>query len=204
MISKRLGFTLVELMVVIAVIGILVSIATVSWITVVADTRDRVRETDTKQWQSTFDLYKGKYIVFPAMPTGDGTTPPQARLLCLGEFANGYCVQFTSSSTSAKINDNNSASLLTNIQKVGDLPLNQSEPINNKYVGPFVYIWQSTSGSTITVNAKFLNFFETECPDGFTRETTQPAPNVPFADLLNGVPSSVYVCSIKSSFSYTP
>ncbi len=197
------GFTVVELLIIITSLGILIGIVTVGWSAVNTMSRDKAREQDTKQWATTFDLYKSRYVVYPALPSADGTAPPQAAMLCLGTFTGGKCVQ-VNGPPSQNISDTDSSSLLTEVKKLGNQPTNNGPSVNGQYAGPFVYIWQSTSAGIITVNAKFVNFFDRACPSGFTRETTQPSPGAPFTSLLSGVPSSVYVCSFTKSMTYDP
>jgi prepilin-type N-terminal cleavage/methylation domain-containing protein len=69
--QRMRGFTLVEVLITVIAITIIGGIALVGLNTVSLFARDKARETDTTTWASSFDLYKSRYIVYPAMPTAD-------------------------------------------------------------------------------------------------------------------------------------
>lgn len=206
MIYSSRGFTIVELVIAIVVIGTLAAIVAINWSGATKNAEDRTRELDTKQWVSTFDLYKSRYLVWPALPDS-GTTPKQ---LCLGfpaDAAAGNCVQYDSSNTNQKMSASGADydSLIAEIRKVGDRIPKNSGPIlsvnGHKLAGPFVSLSQ-TGTTTLTVTGKFVNFFHNNCPQGFTnvRNDTE------LATLLTDLPASgsPYVCAVVSQFSYTP
>ncbi len=226
MLQRTRGFTIVEVMIVIVVMGILASIAIVSWNGVSIGSRDRTREADVNEWMNTFDLYKGRYFAWPALPTD--TTP---KALCLGKPTSGgnpkvfldKCVQYNSSvefngilGTYSSTLSTDYASFTTEVTKLGNLKENNGPTVKNiSYGGPFVFLWQTTAGNDVTVNAHFINFFESACPSGFTRITTSPAPVLPtsspappasYLALFTStptIPSSVYACYKQKSITYT-
>lgn len=73
---RTTGFTLVELMVVMSVIGILSSIVYANYGSSRAVSRDEVRKSALKSMQVAIELYKSQYGVYP--PQGCGTSPTWA------------------------------------------------------------------------------------------------------------------------------
>ncbi|MFN3692566.1 MAG: type II secretion system protein [Candidatus Paceibacteria bacterium] len=73
---RKTGFTLVELMVVMSVIGILSSIVYANYSSSRAVSRDEVRKSALKSMQVAIELYKSQYGVYP--PQGCGTSPTWA------------------------------------------------------------------------------------------------------------------------------
>jgi prepilin-type N-terminal cleavage/methylation domain-containing protein len=67
------GFTLVELMVVIAIIGILTAIVTVNFGQARATARDEIRKTALKDLELAIKLYKAQNGTYPAQGCGTGT-----------------------------------------------------------------------------------------------------------------------------------
>lgn len=76
------GFSLLELLVVISIIGILVSIATVAFTTTQQKSRDSRRRADVKAMQDAFEQYMGETGTYEACSTmasydtGTGTIMP--------------------------------------------------------------------------------------------------------------------------------
>lgn len=62
----QLGFTLVELLIVVAVIGILSALLTANFIGVRQRARDAQRKADVKQIQSALELYRADHGTYPA------------------------------------------------------------------------------------------------------------------------------------------
>lgn len=77
---KQKGFTLIEILVVIAIIGILSSVIMVSVNTAAKKARDLKRVADVRQIQMALHMYKSKEAVFPSSlsvlaPTYINSTP---------------------------------------------------------------------------------------------------------------------------------
>ena len=209
MTRERNGFTIVELLVVIVVIGILAGIALVSWSGVQLSAQNSAREQDTRQWAGTFDTYKARYIVYPLMPT-NSTTP---NVTCLGDTGTfptatqttggSKCGQYKSSTTTSYAST--SSSLKTEVTKVGTMLSNNGPVVENVLVGPIAYISQTANSGTIPVEADFINFFERACPTtDFIDATSNYSTKFPQLSTLLPSGSSTKVCYLKSTFSYTP
>lgn len=209
MMRDKSGFTIVELLVVIVVIGILGAITIVTWSGVQQAARDSAREQDTRQWAATFNTYKARFIVYPLMPT-DSLTPNVACLGGVGTFPSGTqpaggnkCGQYGSSSTTSYAST--TSSLQTEVTKIGTMPDNNGPSVSNTLVGPIVYVSQTANSGTIPVEADFINFFEKTCP---TQDFIDATSNysTKFSKLSTVLPSgsTAKVCYLKSNFSYTP
>jgi prepilin-type N-terminal cleavage/methylation domain-containing protein len=198
------GFTVIELLIVIVVIGTIVAIGLIAWSGLLITSRDKARETDTIAWASSFDLYKGRYVVYPAMPTADGALGSVT--LCLGAFTStsSKCGQYGSATPTKFIAAAGSASLLTEMAKVGNVPSNSGAAINSALIGPLAYLTQSTAAGTVTVTGQFINFFEKSCPTGFTNINASLPTSI--ALVMTGLPAgtSANACSLSKVFSYTP
>lgn len=64
-IKNNLGFTLLELLVVISIIGILVSLISVSYSTAQKKSRDAKRKSDLKSIQNAFEQYYAVHNTYP-------------------------------------------------------------------------------------------------------------------------------------------
>jgi|GEM_PF-1097406 len=212
------GFTLVELVLVIVVLGILTSIGAVVWTGVEANARDKARETDARQWASTFDTYKGRNLVWPLLPSGDGAAGVKA--VCLGTPVSPTpnstkCVQYSGGASTYLDTSSNSdyTAMMTAVATVGKTPVNSGSVVSNSVAGPFVYLWQSTNTTTqtVTITGLFMNFFEHNCPSDFLKPsdiaTKYPSSDTHVYDqlttLLGGV-SGANACGLVKQFSYNP
>ena len=209
------GFTIVEIMTVVVVVGIIASIGVLSWNNVTTGSRDRAREADLNAWISSFDTYRARFIVNPAMPTGALNPLMNGALLsgkayCLGSFTttSGKCGQYTSSTATAFLPASDSSSMLTELAKIGNTPTNNSPAIKSVLAGPILFTYKTTNGSadTDTVTARFINFFEGNCPSSAPGEYTIATLPAPIALVLTGLPSgtSVHACYAEKTFSYSP
>lgn len=192
------GFTIIELLVIISVLGILVTVGTFGYSGLQIWSQNNARATEVQQWASTFDLYKTRFGGYPIMPTSDGTT-----YFCLGTFSSysSKCGQYTLTLGSKNIDAGLSASMLTEVARVGNVPGNNAPPIGQQIIGPYLSLTQQTvagSPSTVTITAKFIGIFQgSSCPANSTLTAVSPA-----SAYLVGI-SGLIECSTSKSFNYT-
>ena len=101
-ITRNKGFTLLEILVVISIIGILIAIGSAAFSTAQKKGRDARRRADMKQFQNAFEQYyseNGSYGTCTAMEAGfTGAAPtdpkPSQSYNCTDNFPTGtlYCV----------------------------------------------------------------------------------------------------------------
>ncbi len=72
--NKEKGFTLVEIMVVVAIIGMLSAVVYASFDDARAQSRDKIRMTSLKEAQLAIELYKAQNSKYPDACAGAGTT----------------------------------------------------------------------------------------------------------------------------------
>lgn len=129
------GFTIVELIIIIVVVGVLAGITVVSYNGVKVRAQNADRITELKAWEKAFVQYKatnnGKY---PAMADGG---------YCLGTgFPNQKCRDYTTSGASAYL-ESNSTALMTAL-KTYDPPISGSRSPVNGTVGPYAVYTSAT------------------------------------------------------------
>lgn len=150
------GFTIVELLIVVSVLGILVTIGLVGWGSTITSSQNKTRATEISQWKSTFDLYKSRFAIYPA-PTSNGT-------YCIGnDFPSDRC------GVSGSFSENND--LNTALQRVSKLPTYDHVLVDNTYLGPYA-IYTDT---TIRIVGVFKGNGSGTCPTGTTYDTASPS-----------------------------
>lgn len=198
------GFTIVELTFAVIITGIIAIIGSMAWNGVTQSLRDKTRETDTRAWMTSFENYKNRFYVYPSIPTADGVAG--AATVCLGQFTayNNKCGQYGSSTATAFINASGSASMISELNRVGRVLENTSKPINNTLAGPIAYSTRTSASGTYTVTTQFINFFEGSCPSTFTNINSSLPPSI--AQVLTALPSgtSANACAISKTYTYTP
>jgi len=204
---RHYGFTLPELLAIIVVIGILAGIVSVVWSGAATNSRNKAREADTRNWAGAFETYKSRYVVYPALPTADGTAG--AQYICLGNFSktSNKCGKYTSGTAGQYLSASASAAtaILTGVAKTGKAPINTSPIVKNNYIGPFLWTYQSTNSGTgdITVTAKFINYFDKSCPSDFEDLTATSDTNL--AKLFNGLSvAGGKACGFSKTLVYNP
>jgi prepilin-type N-terminal cleavage/methylation domain-containing protein len=160
------GFTIIELLVSIVVIGILVSIATISYNGVQKRTQNEARASQLQGWDTVFKRYKAAKGSVPFPSTANDTG------FCLGTgFPTGAggvarCRDYMDGGVTGLLESNASA-LMTELRTVTpDLPSGPYVPVGGT-VGPYVYYWGNTGGS-IQITGAFYGFAASDCPTSTT------------------------------------
>lgn len=155
MYKKPTGFTIIELLIVIAVMAILAAIVVVGWNGVSVQSRNTARANELETWKSTFELYKTRFSTYPSQATGS---------YCLGSsFSTGKCAD-TSSSTAPTVAA--STGLMNELKRVSPTLPSVSTSAVATYAGPYAII-----GAT---DIKLIGAFESNnsCPDDLVVETS--------------------------------
>lgn len=145
------GFTVVEVMLVVAVVVILSTIGIVAYQGTVKRSRNATKLTEIKEWQKSFIQYKsthnGKY---PAMADGG---------YCLGvSFTNGRCNEYDSGTNFYTEID--SVNLMNELYSY-DPPTNYPRIPVNELNGPYA-VFSDGSVQLVTIMEGDAN----DCPDG--------------------------------------
>ncbi len=129
----NLGFTIVELLIVIVIIGILAAIVIVAYNGITTSANRVMVASEAKQWVKLFKLYKAQHGSLPNLTNGN---------YCLGTgFPEGYCVDGPGTGTT-NIAESTGASIITALSTVGSPPLNSKKWVmqSGHRVGPWVEV----------------------------------------------------------------
>lgn len=125
------GFTIVELLIVIVVIGILAAITIVSFNGIQKRAANTARETELRSWQKIFEVYRAATGSYPGPTTGEE---------CLGEDfpigAGGVRRCRSNLDVSYSYLQSGNAATMTQIKTVTNLPNSNRTPIG-EFIGPF-------------------------------------------------------------------
>lgn len=77
--KKSLGFTIIELLVSITIIGLITSIGATGFQAITRNGRDALRKTDLEKLRSALEIYKSDYGIYPP-----------ASLPCMADLTQGY------------------------------------------------------------------------------------------------------------------
>jgi len=164
------GFTIVELLIVIVVIGILAAIVIVAYNGVQKSAQQSAIYSEMKQWQKLFAGYKALNGSYPSPSPGgnpltDGGPGTSALYMyCLGTgFPNSACF-WNATGTIYTVAESTGASLISQLSAVGHPPLNSTKYVYDTYgVGPYL---QYSSMTTMYIQGVFPG--GTTCPSGTT------------------------------------
>lgn len=152
------GFTVVEILVVTAVIGILFSIVTVAWSFTMRDGEDDTRYAEHQEWISRFETYRAQHSVYPNSASATNNTTPLTGKYCLGtDFPDNRCgdgIVATSVSSNR---------VLQELSKVGTLPEYTHKKAKG-YTGPWADYNQPTQ---IRI---YQSYFSGPCPSGTSQD----------------------------------
>lgn len=162
--KKSRGFTIVEILIVIAVLGILFTIVSVAWITILRQGEDDTRYAEQQEWVSRFETYRGQHGVFPNSASATENTTPLTGEYCLGTGFPGNRCKRVSGADSISTNDNAPNRVMQELAKVGTLPDYQRIAVG-EYVGPWA------DYRTPTEIRVYQAYDSTPCPGDTTRDT---------------------------------
>jgi prepilin-type N-terminal cleavage/methylation domain-containing protein len=72
--ARRKGFTLIEILVVLSIVGILLAILVANFSDARKQSRDKVRKVELKELQLAVEVYKAQYGMYPAQGCGNPGT----------------------------------------------------------------------------------------------------------------------------------
>lgn len=159
--SDKRGFTIIELLIVIVIIGILASIVIAVFNDVQRRANNTARHSEGKSWQKTLEVYRAAKGTYPAQADGAG--------FCLGKgFPSGAgggnvprCRDYDSTGVTSYLESNNTA-LMTEIASVASIPSTPKKPVDYT-VGPFIIF-----GSTFNYIVIVIEGTSSDCPGGTT------------------------------------
>ncbi len=148
---KNSGFTIVELLIVVVVIGVLAAIVIVAYNGITASAQKSATTSELKQWEKLIMLYKARHGSYPmpaANPTTDGG--PGASVddyWCLGTgfpevSGTAYCYAYGGGAY--RVEESRNATLLSLLAENGTPPQNSAKYIYGGVVGP-VLRWLSST-----------------------------------------------------------
>lgn len=153
--AKRSGFTIVELLIVIVVIGILAAITVVAYGQVQKRASNTAALNELQQWRRIFELYKSQEGTYPVLADGGyclGTGYP------IGGGGVARCRDYGGTGTSSYLESAN-ATLLSELRKVASLPVGAKKIINGT-VGAYA----DYTASSIVLQMVIQGSTSTECP----------------------------------------
>lgn len=150
--TMQYGFTIVELLVIVVVIGVLASISTVAYNGIQKRALNSSRESEMKAWDKQFQAYKALNGSYPTMADGD---------YCLGVgFPNGRCRDYESTDPAVSYDETAALPLTSQLTEIGSPPSGPRVPIDGT-VGPYITYW--SGGYWIS---QIFSGAADECPKG--------------------------------------
>ena len=161
---KNSGFTIVELLIVVVVIGILAAIVTVAYTGISKTAQVASITSELKQWHKLFEAYRATNGYYPA-PSATPTTGggPGSNILggyCLGTgFPSNHCY-VPNTTSSYRIAESTGTALMTALSTVGTPPRNSAK-YTYETIGPILWYISDT-------DARLYTTFPagTTCPSG--------------------------------------
>lgn len=153
--THQTGFTIVELLIVIVVIGILAAITIVAYNGAQTRAHNASRLSEVNSWRKSFELYKAQNGTYPTMPDGG---------YCLGTgFPGAKCRDYLANNANT-LTEASSVPLMDKIKTISSLPQANHLGVNGT-VGPYIYYNNTTGWLGITA---VFNGAAADCPRGLT------------------------------------
>ncbi len=145
--SSPRGFTIVELLIVVVVIGILAAIVTVAYTGIQQRAQVSAITSELKQWHKLFEIYRAANGSYPLPAASNQTTSggpgtSADHRYCLGTgfpqaSGSGYCFVVSSSSI-YRVAESTGTYLLSQLSTVGTPPANSAKYTYGGVTGPFL------------------------------------------------------------------
>lgn len=179
--NRQAGFTIVELLIVIVVIGILVAIVVVAYTGITTQTNNTAKITELKSLAKLFDAYKAREGTYPRQELETSTSPttnPAGNTYpvgyCLGSgYPNAgspsepscYAMAATTSPYMYRENDTTANDIRSKLATIGKIP----SPITNFRVftvmGPVAFYYRNFIYLVTVIKGKTIY----DCPGGTER-----------------------------------
>lgn len=156
--KSRSGFTIVELLIVIVVIGILASMTIVAYNGIQERARNVSWLTAMNHWRDLFEIYRATNGSYPNVPNGDyclGTGFP------LGPDGQPRCRNYDMLDPAYSYLESDNAALMAALETVSQLPRGEHTGTAG-LAGPYIDFW----GSGLYMTGVFEGDDATDCPGG--------------------------------------
>lgn len=174
-VNRKRGFTIVEIIIVVAVIGVLATIAFVSYGSMKDRALNANRIAEFKGWEKAFELYRSKYRDYPNVPRYTPVNPTQGKpkTYCLGTgFPKGpdghercrdyqYACNHSVDERCSSFRVADSKILMDELAKVLEVSEAPKIPANDT-VGPYVEFYENF----IIMHGWFNGTKPEHCPEG--------------------------------------
>lgn len=148
---KQKGFTIIEILTIIMVIGILASILVVSYNSYQIRAYNAAKFNELKAWEELFQIYWAKKGNLTSTPDGG---------YCLGTgFPGGKCRDYTPAGGSNTYLESNSTGLMAELATVSELPPTGPRIGVNGTIGPYVDYWSDHVNLFMVINGAL-----SDCP----------------------------------------
>ena len=148
--ARKQGFTIVELLIVVVVIGVLAAIVVVAYNGITTNANRVSAASEVRQWVKLFELYRAQNGSLPSLANGG---------YCLGTgYPTGYC-RDTNGVGIYSYAESTGAAIITALSSVGKPPQNSVKSVVEGRAGPYLTV----SSSSFLVNTPIPATNDQEC-----------------------------------------